>query len=90
MLSLDEVITCREPPRVKIWETVGVPKLLVIDHYRMKAEIEQKDHGSLLRVSIDYNLPVKNVWLGKVFGWYYARWCVEQMISGVRDQFNIR
>src|SRR3989304_8937752 len=81
MLSLDEIITRREPPRVKIWETVGTPKLLVIDHYRMKVEIEPQENRSLLHVSIDYNLPTKNVWIGKLFGGYYAKWCVQQMIK---------
>src|SRR3989344_4477847 len=27
-LSLDEVVTCYEPPFAKAWETVGIPKLL--------------------------------------------------------------
>lgn len=86
-IFLDEVVTHREPPRVKIWETVGTPKLLVIDHYRMKAEVEPQENASSLRVSIDYNLPTKNVWLGKLFGRYYAKWCVQQMIKGAHDYF---
>ena len=35
-VSLDEVIIESAPPRLKVWETVGQPKLLVIDHYRPK------------------------------------------------------
>ena len=38
-VSLDEVITEYEPPKLKVWETVGKPKLLVVDHYQMKAQI---------------------------------------------------
>lgn len=87
-IFLDEVVTHREPPRVKIWETVGTPKLLVIDHYRMKAEIKQRENASLLRVSIDYNLPTKNVWLGKLFGRYYAKWCAQQMIKDTHNYFT--
>ena len=34
-LSLDEVVTERDPPARKVWETVGVPRLLVIGPYRM-------------------------------------------------------
>lgn len=86
-LSLDEIVTRREPPRIKIWETVGTPKLLIIDHYCMKAEIEPQKDGSLLRVAIDYNLPGKHVWLGKLFSGYYATWCVEQMIRSARACF---
>ncbi len=87
-ISLDEVITHREPPRIKIWETVGTPKLLIIDHYRMKVEIEPQKNVSLLRVSIDYNLPAMNAWLGKLFGGIYAKWCVKQMIKSVREHFD--
>jgi len=87
---VDEVITRYEPPRIKIWETVGTPKLLVIGHYRMKVEIEPRADGSLLRLSIDYNLPTKNVWLGNLFGGYYAKWCVQQVIKDTRNYFTAK
>ena len=87
-ISLDEVVILREPPLVKAWETVGTPKLLVIGNYRMAVEIEPSANGSLLQVSIDYNLPEKNALIGKLFGGYYAKWCVRQMISGVCDKFS--
>ena len=32
-LALEEVITRRRVPAVKVWETVGTPKLLVISHW---------------------------------------------------------
>ncbi len=87
-LSLDEVVTIREPPRRKAWETVGTPELLVIGHYRMEVGIEAQEEGSLLRVSIDYGPPAKNAWLGKVLGRYYADWCVRQMVKAARDHFR--
>jgi hypothetical protein len=34
-LFLDEVVTRRNPPTDKVWETVGIPRLLVIGSYRM-------------------------------------------------------
>lgn len=85
---LDQVLISREMPYLKIWETVGTPKLVVIDHYRMTAKIEPKENGAVLHVSIDYNLPTKNIWLGKLFGGYYAKWCVEQMIKGSQSHFD--
>lgn len=84
---LDEVITRREPPRLKIWETVGTPKLLVVGDYQIKVEIEPRNDGSLLRVSIDYNLPAAHIWLGKFFGGYYAKWCVQQVIKDTYKNF---
>jgi hypothetical protein len=87
-LSLDEVVTRYEPPHLKTWETVGNPKLLVIGHYGMGIEIKPQNNGSLLRVSIDYDLPPINRWLGKLFSGAYAKWCVQQMIKGAHDEFN--
>jgi hypothetical protein len=87
-LSLDEVVTHREPPHLKVWETVGTPKLLVVGHYRMKAEIEPQENGSLLTVSIDYDLPATNVWLGKLFSGMYAQWCIQQMIKDTYRHFQ--
>ncbi|MBI5401404.1 SRPBCC family protein [Candidatus Wolfebacteria bacterium] len=84
-IFLDEVVTYREPPRVKVFETVGMPKLLVIGQYRMRFEVEPRTGGSLLSVSIDYNLPMTKVWLGKLFSGIYAKWCVQQAIKDVRD-----
>ena len=87
-LSLDEVVTRHEPPRVKTWETVGDLKLLVIGHYGMGIEITPHGADSLMRVFIDYELPAKHVWLGRLFGAMYAKWCVAQMIGGAQDQFK--
>ncbi len=86
-LFLDEVVTHREPPRIKTWETVGSPKLLIIGDYRMHIEIEPRGESSLLCVFIEYNLPDSNAWLGKLFGGFYAKWCVEQMIDGAFKHF---
>lgn len=87
-LSLDEIITRHEPPFTKTWETVGIPKLLVIGFYGMGIEIKPQNNGSSLRVFIDYYLPTTNAWLGKLFGGMYAKWCVQLMIKGVRDRFT--
>lgn len=87
-LFLDEVITKREPPFLKIWETVGTPKLLIIGNYQMRIKIEPQEKGSMLSVSIDYDLPKTNTWLGKLFSGFYAKWCVRQMIKGVSDSFS--
>lgn len=87
-LFLDEVITQYEPPRIKVWETAGDLRLLAISHYRMSIKVEPQDGNSLFRVSIDYDLPSRNVWLGQLFGKTYAKWCVSQMIKGVREHFG--
>lgn len=90
MLFLDEVVTKHEPPRVKTWKTVGDLRLLVIGQYRMNIKVEPRGGHSLFRVSIDYDLPSTNAWLGLLFGGTYAKWCVRQMIKGVREHFDKR
>lgn len=87
-LYLDEVVTRREPPRVKEWETTGDVRLLVIGHYRMRAEIRPEGAASGVRVRIDHDLPARNAWLGRMLGGMYAKWCVRQMIGTLAAAFS--
>lgn len=89
-LSVEEVVTERNPPRRKVWETTGAPKLLVIGHYRMGFELSPKVNGSMLRVFIEYALPERGLarWLGRLFGRYYARWCTRQMVDDAVKHFE--
>ena len=87
-LFLDEVVTRHEPPRIKTWETVGELRLLVIGHYGMGIEITPQGSDSVMRVYIDYDLPTTNVWLGRLFGGMYAKWCVGQMMGAAQNQFK--
>jgi hypothetical protein len=88
-LSLDEVVTERQPPRCKAWEIVGTPKLLVIGQYRMGFDLQPLVKGSTLRVFIDYALPDGPVtrWLGRLLGPQYARWCTQQMLDDAVGYF---
>ena len=89
-LSLDEVVTRHEPPREKRWQTVGTPRLLVIGSYEMGVEITATQHGSSVRVYLDYELPPGRLgrWFGRLFAGVYANWCVRQMLSGVSRRFG--
>ena len=89
-LFLDEVITEHKPPYRKVWNTVGKINLLVIDHYTLGFKIEPEKNNSKLTVFIEYNLPqsAKTHWLGVLFGDMYAKWCVGQMIQGVKEHFT--
>ena len=88
-LSVEEVVTGRDPPHGKVWATTGSPKLLVIGSYRMGFELSPQENGSMLRVFIDYTLPgrVPARWLGRLFGRYYAKWCTQQMINDTLKHF---
>lgn len=81
-LGLEEVVTERQPPFRKVWETVST-NLLVIGQYRLGFVLSPTGAGSMLRVSIDYELPTTGLsrWLGRWLGNRYARWCVDRMID---------
>lgn len=88
-LDVDEVVTERTPPLRKTWETVGVPRLLVIGAYRMGFALTPDQRSCRLRVFIDFEYP--SGWsylLGRLLGGTYARWCVRQMIDGAARQFE--
>lgn len=87
-LSLDEVVTERNVPVSKAWETVGEPRLLVIGSCRMGFELARRDEGTTFRVFIDYEWPRRRRWLGRLLGGLYARWCVNQMAAGVEYRFH--
>ena len=91
-LDLDEVVTRRNPPTDKVWATVGAPRLLVIGDYEMGVRITPEAGGSRVRVFINYELPKgwATYWLGRLFGRFYAKWCVDQMLVGVARAFPQR
>jgi hypothetical protein len=82
-LSVEEAVTQRAPPYHKEWETVGVPRLLVMGPYRMGFDIARENRSCLLRVFIVYGIPetVPGRWLARLFGPAYARWCTETMLG---------
>ena len=92
MLSLDEEITEYRPPQVKVWRTIGSPRLLIIGHYRMGFEISAAPAGSRLRVFLDYHLPsgVVTRLLGRLLAPMYARWCVRNMVVEGEKKFPIQ
>lgn len=89
-LAVDEVVTERRVPTSKVWETVGVPRLLVIGSYRMGFQVTTAPAGSLVRVFIEYQLPVPRVarCLGCLLGRFYAAWCTERMAVDARRHFQ--
>jgi hypothetical protein len=88
-LSLDEVVTIREPPLKKTWETVGEPQLRVIGSYRMGFDVTPDGTSVRLRVAIDYELPKHGMsrLLGRLFGRSYAQWCTRQMVQDAQHAF---
>ncbi len=89
-LSLEEIITERQVPAMKVWATIGTPKLLIIANYRMGFELTRKGDSSQVRVFIHYSLPINapGSWFGSLLGAVYGRWCAQQMVVGATKHFN--
>jgi Polyketide cyclase / dehydrase and lipid transport len=81
LLDVEEVVTEHNPPLRKVWETIGCPTLLVIDHYRMGFDVTPQGASSRLRVFIDYALPTTPLanLAGRALGGVYARGCTQSM-----------
>lgn len=88
-LSLIEVVTERDRPVHKVWETTVAPRLLVVGAYRMGFDIRPFQGGSELRMFIDYAPgPVKPPSLGAWLARRYAQWCLRQMSVDAADHFK--
>lgn len=89
-LSVDEAVTQYKAPTLKIWETRGEPKLLVIGRYRMGFRVADATRRAKLEVFIDYDLPKKG--FARVLGWLlgriYASWCVNSTLADAAAQFR--
>ena len=77
-LQLTEVVTEREPPFRKAWQTIDT-KLLVIGPYRLGFQLDREGARTRARIFIDYALPERRRWLGRLFAGTYARWCTRRM-----------
>lgn len=89
-LSLEEVVTRREPPRSKVWETVGVPRFLIVGRYRYSVDIEPQGTGCLLSVSFDFTPPEDSGRLRLFLSRRYARTCAREMTRITRAHFRKR
>lgn len=81
-LSLDEVVTSRDPGLRKTWKTLAEPDLWIIGRYMMGFELTPRAGGSVLRVFMEY-LPASG-WLPRPIGLFladrYAHWCTRRML----------
>jgi hypothetical protein len=88
-LSVHEVVTRRQPPNCKAWETVGEPTLWVIGRYEMGFDLTQAASTTGLRVYIKYDRPIKGLAraLSSLFHGAYARWCTRMMVKDAERHF---
>lgn len=85
-IALDEIVTAYEPPHHKEWETVGAPRLIVIQSYTMGFDLTPVLVGQThARIFIDY-VPTQT-WFGP-FAALYAQWCVDRMAAVAKERFG--
>lgn len=91
-LAVDEVVTARNPPLSKAWETTKEPQLWVIGSYQMEFEIAPESARTTMRVLIRYRLPVSGLphLLGRLFGRFYAQWCTKKMVVDAGNHFKAK
>ena len=90
-LSVEEIVTERDPPRSKAWVTIVEPTLWVIGRYRMGFVLAPESGSSLLTVFIGYDLPRRFGirWLGWLLGGFYAKWCTNRMANDAARHFRL-
>lgn len=86
-LSLEEVVTKREPPHIKTWETVGAPDFLVVGKYQYNVGIEPQDKGCVLSVSFNFSPPEKSGLVRRSLSNFYARICAREMVTVTHGYF---
>lgn len=89
-LSLEEAITKGEPPHINTWETVGIPKFLIVGQYQYNVQIEPQRNGSMLRVSFYSDPPKESGWLRRWFSRVYTKLCGREMVEVTRGYFTER
>jgi hypothetical protein len=89
-LIIDEQVDERTPPRTKSWQTIGHPRMIVLDAYRMGFSLTPLDTGCRLMIFIDYATPSHGFrrWIARIAAAWYARWCVISMLDGAIKHFG--
>jgi hypothetical protein len=91
-LQIEECVIERTPPLSKTWETVGHPRMLILEAYRMGFEVLPRGSACRLSVFIEYARPRSGfgLVLGRILGNWYARWCVRSTALAAVRHFGGR
>ena len=91
VIDFSETVTKYVLGREKTWRTIGTPQLLIVERYEMGVVVEPISESiSRLTISFDYDLPRSGVWrlVGRLLAGSYARWCLDSMISGTKQDLE--
>lgn len=89
-LYVREFVTDSQDSKLKVWETQGPQKMIILEQYKMGFRLEPEAKKVRLTVFIEYNLPARGIGvaLGKLLGKCYAKWCTDQMVKSALHHFN--
>lgn len=76
-------VTDWKKDKVKVWETIGEAKIIILSWYKMRLLITPVKEGSLADLAISYKTP-QHVF-GKILAFFladcYANWCLKSMLN---------
>lgn len=84
-MKLDFTVEVREwkKDQVKVWETVGESKIIILSWYRMRLLLTPIKECTWVDLSISYNIPQN--FFGKILAFFladwYANWCLKNMLN---------
>ena len=66
----------------KVWETIGITKLIIYSCFRMNLKVWKVPEGSTAQLSITYEKPKGffNQILCLLLGGWYCKWCIKNML----------
>lgn len=91
VLDFEERVTRYAPPTLKEWQTMGQPRMLILGSYVMTFMVTATAASEArLAVDLRYTLPTARPWrwIGRALAPFYARWCVEAILSGSRQELE--
>jgi hypothetical protein len=79
-----------ERGKEKVWETIGVAKLVIYSWFRMNLDVWQVSDGSMAQLSISYEKPkgIFNQVLCFLLGDWYCKWCIKNMLRDTAERLN--
>lgn len=91
-IDFSETVTKWVPNKEKAWQTIGVPKIIIMSNYEMRFLVEPFGEKTRLIFEINYDLPRSPFWkfIGFLLDGWYSRWCLKNMIKGAKDNLERR
>jgi len=74
----------------KVWETIGITKLIIFSWFRMNLKIRKVPEGSAAHLSISYEKPsgLLNRILCFLLGSWYCKWCITNMLRDTETKIT--